>query len=72
MSKVFKRDPENGECEKAYRRGYANGVRAMMLALGEKLSEDERENFEAWFADVLMPWCQGSGPSHPPEPPRWW
>jgi hypothetical protein len=72
MSKASQRELENGECEKAYRRGYASGVRAMILALGEKLSGDEQENFEAWFANVLMPWVQGSGPSHPPEPPRWW
>jgi hypothetical protein len=44
----------------------------MMSAFAAKLSEDDRESFEAWFANVLMPWLQGTGTSHPPEPPRWY
>ena len=64
-------DQIDAECEKAYRRGYAYGLQAMMSAIGDKLSDAERQSFEAWFADVLTPWSQGTGNSYPPEPPRW-
>ena len=64
-------DEADMECEKAYRRGYAYGIRAMMLAIVGKLSHAERQSFEAWFADMLTPWLQGTGDSRPPEPPRW-
>ncbi len=70
MSRLSHRDLENEECEQAYRRGYAYGVQAMMSAVAAKFSEDDREIFEAWFANMLMPWSQGTGTSHPPEPPR--
>jgi cytochrome c553 len=71
MSKLSHRDLEDSECEQAYRRGYAYGVRATLSALAAKLSEDELANLEAWFTDVLAPWAEGAGTSHPPEPPRW-
>ena len=58
-------------CEKAYRRGYAYGVQAMMSTIVDKLSKAERQSFEVWFADVVTPWSQGTGNSRPPEPPRW-
>jgi hypothetical protein len=61
----------NAESEKAYRRGYAYGVQAMMSAIVDKLSGAERQNFEVWLANVLTPWSQGSDTSRPPEPPRW-
>ena len=35
-------DEADMECEKAYRRGYAYGIRAMMLAIVGKLSHAER------------------------------
>ncbi len=63
MPRLSHRDPDNEECEQAYRRGYAYGVQAMMSAFAAKLSEDDRESFEAWFANVLMPWLQGTGTS---------
>ena len=59
------------EHEKAYRRGYAYGIEAMMSAIVHKLSVAEQQSFEVWFADVLIPWSQGIGNSRPPEPPHW-
>jgi hypothetical protein len=61
----------NAESEKAYRRGYVYGVQAMMSAIVDKLSKAERQSFEVWFADFVMPWSKGTGDSRPPEPPRW-
>jgi hypothetical protein len=58
------------EREKAYRRGYAYGVQAMMSVIVDKLSKAEQQSFEVWFADILTPWSQGTGNSRPPEPPR--
>jgi hypothetical protein len=64
-------DEADIEREKAYRRGYAYGIQAMMSVIADKLSKAEQQRFEVWFADILSPWLQGSGSSRPPEPPRW-
>jgi hypothetical protein len=64
-------DEADIEREKAYRRGYAYGIQAMMSVIAHKLSVAEQQNFEAWVADVLTPWSQGTGNARPPEPPRW-
>lgn len=62
-------DEADIEREKAYRRGYAYGIQAMMSVIVDKLSKAERQSFEVWLADILG--SQGTGNSRPPEPPRW-
>jgi hypothetical protein len=64
-------DEADIEREKAYRRGYAYGIQAMMSVIVDKLSKAEQQSFEVWVTDVLTPWSQGTGNSRPPEPPRW-
>ena len=64
-------DETDVEREKAYRRGYVFGVQTMMSAIVDKISKAERQKFEAWFVEVVIPWSQGTGKSLPPEAPRW-
>jgi hypothetical protein len=62
--------PSDHETEKDYRRGYRDGVAAMISCLVDKLEYEEKEKIDAWFTRELAPWSQTTGKSLPPDPPR--
>ncbi|HLY54669.1 MAG TPA: hypothetical protein VKS60_03885 [Stellaceae bacterium] len=54
--------------EKAFRRGYVRGVRAMAEAARGKLTEVEREKVLAWAERQLTPWPSEPGAAFTPPP----
>lgn len=56
--------------QREYRRGYKDGVAALISALVDKLEYEEKEKIDAWFTRELTPWSQATGKSLPPDPPR--
>jgi hypothetical protein len=53
-----------------YRHGYAEAVRNAISAFVHKLTPEEVERVEDWFADALTRWSQGSGSEPPPDFPK--
>jgi hypothetical protein len=58
----------NPERERSYRHGYSDGVAAAIAGLTHKLSELERKEIEAWFANKLSPWSSSLDMTVNPPP----
>ncbi len=58
--------------QKEYRRGYKDGVAAMISALVDKLEYEEKEKIDAWFTRELTPLVPSHWqiPSPRPATPR--
>jgi len=48
--------------QKAYRRGYYNGVSANISGVLGKLSTEDIKKIEEWMRDTLDPWRDHGGP----------
>ena len=56
--------------QQAYRRGYYNGVSAVISGVFEKLSKEDIKKVEDWLRDPLVSWRDNGGQGPAPDFPK--